>query len=190
MLCDICKKNEATIHYKEIVGGQQKSLNVCAECAQKHEKASGMNFGAFNLAEMLFNLSKISPDGPPETEEKTAVKAPSCPRCGRTLKDLHNSGGRLGCAECYASFAQILEDVLEKVQRGKVHVGKRPGCKRRNPSGNAAVTAARLAALRKELEGLIKAENYEKAALMRDAIRELEKSASDNAPKGGAKEGK
>ncbi len=174
MLCDICKKNEATIHYKEIVGGQQKSLNVCAECAQKHEKASGMNFGAFNLAEMLFNLGKLS--GKPEADaEKSAPPQPVCKQCGRTVKDLHDSGGRLGCAECYSSFAPLLEDVLTRVQRGKVHVGKRPGVKRRSNAGNAAVAAAKLAALRKELAGLVKVENYEKAAQVRDAIRELEK---------------
>ena len=179
MLCDICKKNEATIHYKEIVGGQQKSLNVCAECAQKHEKASGMNFGAFNLAEMLFNLGKHTG----KTAEDTESAAPeqlTCKECGRTVKDLHDSGGRLGCAACYISFAPLLEDVLNRVQRGKVHVGKRPGAKRRT-AGNAAVNAAKLAALRKELDTLVKVENYEKAALVRDAIRELEKSTAKTA---------
>ena len=178
MLCDICKKNEATIHYKEIVGGQQKSLNVCAECAQKHEKASGMNFGAFNLAEMLFNLSKISPDGPEDSGTDTAEQL-CCPQCGRTVKDLHASGGRLGCVACYSAFAPVLDGVLSKVQRGKVHVGKRPGTKNRTGSaGNAALNAAKLAALRKELESLVKVENYEKAAQVRDAIRELETVAS------------
>ncbi|MBR4957780.1 MAG: UvrB/UvrC motif-containing protein [Lentisphaeria bacterium] len=184
MLCDICKKNEATIHYKEIVGGQQKSLNVCAECAQKHEKASGMNFGAFNLAEMLFNLGKHA--GKPAEEPEISVPEPlTCKACGRTVRDLHDSGGRLGCAGCYTSFAPLLEDVLNRVQRGKVHVGKRPGAKRRN-AGNAAVNAAKLAALRKELDTLIKVENYEKAAQVRDAIRELEKTAAKPAS---AKEG-
>ncbi|MBQ4336646.1 MAG: UvrB/UvrC motif-containing protein [Lentisphaeria bacterium] len=176
MLCDICKKNEATIHYKEIVGGQQKSLNVCAECAQKHEKASGMNFGAFNLAEMLFNLGKLS-GGPEMAKEASLPEQLTCPQCGRTVKDLHDSGGRLGCAACYKSFAPLLEDVLNRVQRGRVHVGKRPGVKRRNTAGNAAVTAAKLAALREELARLVKVENYEKAAQVRDAIRELENAA-------------
>ena len=101
----------------------------------------------------------------------------TCPQCGRTVKDLHDSGGRLGCAACYKSFAPLLEDVLNRVQRGRVHVGKRPGVKRRNTAGNAAVTAAKLAALREELARLVKVENYEKAAQVRDAIRELEKAA-------------
>ena len=184
MLCDICKKNEATIHYKEIVGGQQKSLNVCAECAQKHEKASGMNFGAFNLAEMLFNLGKLSGKPAAETDTAEPPPQPVCKQCGRTVKDLHDSGGRLGCAACYTSFAPLLEDVLTRVQRGKVHVGKRPGLKRRSNAGNPAVTAAKLAALRKELASLVKVENYEKAAQVRDAIRELEKAAAEKtAPK-------
>ena len=174
MLCDICKKNEATIHYKEIVGGQQKSLNICAECAQKHEKATGLNFGAFNLAEMLCNLGKLAENGPREDRDGEE-KDLACPRCGRTVKALKDSGGRLGCAECYRSFAPILDDIFARVQRGKVHVGKRPS--RRKGSGGAAAAAAHLAALRKELAELVKVENYEKAAQVRDAIRELEKSA-------------
>ena len=28
MLCEICQKNEATIHIQEIVGGQKKSLHL------------------------------------------------------------------------------------------------------------------------------------------------------------------
>jgi len=174
MLCDICKKNEATIHYKEIVGGQQKSLNICAECAQKHEKETGLNFGAFNLAEMLCNLGKLAAG---EQEEKTAppAKELACPHCGRTVKELKESGGRLGCADCYRSFAPILDGVFSRVQRGKVHVGKRPSRKR--GVGGAAAAAAHLAALKKELAELVKVENYEKAAQVRDAIRELEKAA-------------
>ena len=175
MLCDICKKNEATIHYKEIVGGQQKSLNICAECAQKHEKETGLNFGAFNLAEMLCNLGKLAAGEPQEEKSAPPAKELACPHCGRTVKELKESGGRLGCADCYRSFAPILDGVFSRVQRGKVHVGKRPSRKR--GAGGAAATAAHLAALKKELAELVKVENYEKAAQVRDAIRELEKAA-------------
>ena len=177
MLCDICKKNEATIHYKEIVGGQQKSLNVCAECAQKHEKATGLNFGAFNLAEMLYNLGKLAGKDPADAKAAPEHKDLCCPHCGRTEKELKESGGRLGCADCYKSFAPILDGVFARVQRGKIHVGKRPKLRRGAADGGTAA-AARLAALRKELAELVKVENYEKAAQVRDAIRELEMAAA------------
>ena len=36
MLCDICKKNEATIHIKEMHHGKWTSLNLCAECAKNN----------------------------------------------------------------------------------------------------------------------------------------------------------
>ena len=60
MLCDICKKNPATIHIKGVIGDDQKTLNLCSSCAAEHEKTSGINFGAFNLAEMLYNLEKLA----------------------------------------------------------------------------------------------------------------------------------
>ncbi len=174
MLCDICKKNEATIHYKEFVGGKQKSLNVCAECAREHEKSAGLNFGSFNLAEMLYNLGKLAENGPASAEPETPMPDLKCPRCGRTVAMLKKSGGRMGCPVCYAAFAPIMEDVLGHVQRGRVHVGKRPGCRRTADGGAAA--AARVIRLKQELAELVKAENYERAAQIRDVIRELEKN--------------
>ncbi len=172
MLCDICKKNEATIHYKEFVGGTQKSLNVCAECAQKHDKTSGLNFSAFNLAEMLCNFGNLVKNDSPAGKEDSG-KSCVCPRCGRSLHDLRESGGRLGCAECYKVFAPVLDEVIGRVQRGKIHTGKRPG--RHRSCG--AERSARLIRLKKELADLIKTENYEQAAVVRDEIRKLENHA-------------
>ncbi|MBC7195602.1 MAG: hypothetical protein H5U37_08105, partial [Caldisericia bacterium] len=33
MLCDICKKNEASIFITELINGEKKTLNLCFECA-------------------------------------------------------------------------------------------------------------------------------------------------------------
>ena len=39
MLCDICKKNEATVHIKEFHNGQCETHHLCAECAGKKDDA-------------------------------------------------------------------------------------------------------------------------------------------------------
>ena len=38
MLCDNCKKNEATIHIKEVHDGKVVASNLCADCAREKEE--------------------------------------------------------------------------------------------------------------------------------------------------------
>ena len=57
MLCEICKKNEATIHIQEIIGGQKKSMHLCSSCAAAKQQGEGLDLGPFNLAGLLYKLS-------------------------------------------------------------------------------------------------------------------------------------
>ena len=168
MLCDICKKNPATIHIKGVIGDDQKTLNLCSSCAAEHEKTSGINFGAFNLAEMLYNLEKLATARPEPAKEE----GPVCEHCGWTREKLCKSGGRLGCPECYHTFAAMVQPALEHVHRGTSHAGKVPGCGSADPR---SLLRAELARLRQEMNDLVKVEHYEKAALVRDRIREIQK---------------
>ncbi|UDQ96895.1 UvrB/UvrC motif-containing protein [Lentisphaerota bacterium WC36G] len=57
MKCQICQKNNASIHIKEFVNGQQKSLNICAECAALNSQGNDL-FEGFNIAELFMDISK------------------------------------------------------------------------------------------------------------------------------------
>ena len=48
-----------------------------------------------------------------------------CPRCGFTQADFKKAG-RLGCPECYQTFAEALEGLLKTMHKGTRHVGKIP----------------------------------------------------------------
>ena len=39
MLCEKCKKNEATFYYHENVNGNEKNYRLCADCAKELEKS-------------------------------------------------------------------------------------------------------------------------------------------------------
>lgn len=174
MLCDICKKNEATIHIQEIHGQEKKSLNLCSGCAAEHEKTSGLNFGGFNLAEMLYNIGKYGNPGGAPDQKPAAPEAPVCPVCGWTPATIRESGGRLGCPHCYDTFAPLIRQAIETVHRGSLHLGKRPaGSGAGSPDDNRAAWLAELEKCRKELPELIRSENYEQAAVVRDRINEL-----------------
>ena len=104
MLCDRCKKNEATVHIKEFHNGACKTFHLCHECArQKNDESADLNGLGVNLAEVLFNIEKFaqqvnaSSNEPGKSDEPTEI---TCPVCHWTASMIKNSGGRLGCPEC------------------------------------------------------------------------------------------
>lgn len=197
MLCELCKKNEASIHIQEIVGGEKKTLHICEYCAAHKQNTLGLEFGMFNLAEMLYNLSakipvsdgakksssktdtdeealsKQPPEGGDPEEEKKEVNL-VCPVCHWDLAGLRKTG-RLGCPNCYEVFKEILDEALPTMHRGTVHAGKIPGDDR---SVDGSCWLRELSLAQQELNELIRKEEYEKAAVVRDRIIDLKRKLS------------
>jgi protein arginine kinase activator len=177
MLCDICKKREATIHIQEIVNSNKKAMHLCSECAvKKSQNDPSFDFGGFNLAEMLYNISeshggipglKVPHKDTDESSQETLTQ--KCPSCNWTLKALRQTG-RVGCPECYKVFREVIDNALENMHRGKLHVGKKPGAQSPDTTSNLMLE---LMNLQKELDEVIQREEYEKAAKLRDKIHSL-----------------
>jgi protein arginine kinase activator len=164
-LCQYCTKREAKIHFTEIKDGKQTEMHICEQCA--HEKNVAMAFPA-----LLSHIVKGTPGGSPSTESD-AVPA-TCPACGLAYAEF-KSKGRLGCADCYTSFAPVLVPLLEKVHGASAHTGGSP---RRLQGVISANQEAQK--LRRRLAEAIAAEEYEKAAALRDEIRGLTGSDSES----------
>lgn len=178
MLCDNCQKNEATIHIKRVVEGKVRAIHLCADCAKEQEEQGAVGALGFNLAEVLFNIAGLRDIVPPEpeTEEETVEDSGSdttfsCPVCGWTMEKLRQSNGKLGCSECYRSFAVVIHDAFSRMQRGKIHMGKKPGDTR--PFQTRAALQLEIARCKKELSELVRREEYERAAVCRDKLNEL-----------------
>ena len=180
MICELCKKNPATIHIQEIVDNQKKSMHICTECAEKKADSPLLFDGNFNLAEVLYSISEqmglpgfgLKPLlGEAEKNEPQEQEKITCMKCGWTLSQLRKTG-RLGCPQCYKSFSEVLNDAFETMHRGKLHVGKKPGGK----INESSTLMLEVMNLKKELEELVKREEYEKAAVVRDKISDLTKS--------------
>ncbi|MGD9014587.1 MAG: UvrB/UvrC motif-containing protein [Candidatus Omnitrophota bacterium] len=162
MLCDLCNKNQATVHLTEIVDDQMSELHLCEECARKKSVQMEQQFG---LADLLAGLAEFGK--PEETKEAEDLK---CANCGLSYKDFKRIG-RLGCGECYANFRKYLLPLLKKIHGSTQHVGKFPY--------KVAVKSKKkfsLAELRMKLHNAIEKEEFEEAAQLRDKIRELEKN--------------
>ena len=161
MVCDICKKNEATVHLTEIINEKVTKLHLCEECAIK--KGSEME-DHFGLADLLSGLADFG--AKLEKGEELSLK---CKNCGMTYKDFKKQG-RLGCGECYIYFKKNLEPLLKRIHGANQHLGKVPAMLPRELKSEV-----NLEDLKKSLKIAIDKEEFEEAAKLRDMIRELEK---------------
>jgi len=178
MLCEICHQNQATIHIQEIINGEKKVLHICAGCAAKKSAEDPMLQG-FNVAEMLYNLSGqlgfpgLNAGEPANANAAAGSEAElTCPECGWQSADFRRTG-RMGCPECYHVFGKVLQAALKNMHRGTMHVGKTPAGK--EGANDLTKKTVELMNLQKELEDLVRQEEYEKAAVVRDKINLLKK---------------
>ena len=162
MLCDLCNKNQATVHLTEIIDEQMSELHLCEECARKKSIQMEQQFG---LADLLAGLAEFGK--PEETADLANLK---CTNCGLSYKDFKRIG-RLGCSECYSSFRKYLSPLLKKIHGSTQHMGKSP-----YQVGAKGKSKLSLTELRMRLHSAIEKEEFEEAARLRDKIRELEKN--------------
>jgi len=169
MNCEICKVRPAKVHYTEIVNNQMTKMNLCLECAEEKgvDVQKGGNFG---LGDLVAGLIDNAVDADSERISKV-----QCPRCGYQYSDFKRIG-RLGCPECYDAFESQLIAVLRHVHGSTQHAGK----KATRQTEQFAVRE-KVAALREDLSLAIRAEDYERAAAIRDEIRMLETKVEGDA---------
>ena len=158
MLCCICKEREATVHLTQIAGDKMQKVDLCEDCA----KTKGLyDPTGFSLADLLLGLGASQ-----EIEQAAGGSEIQCPRCGFTQADFKKAG-RLGCPDCYTAFAEALENLLKTMHKGTRHVGKVPENLRESRDSND-----RLKLLQKRLAKAIESEDFERAAVLRDEIKQ------------------
>lgn len=180
MLCEKCKKNEATFYYHENNNGKTKTYKLCADCAKELEKSGEIEsvntdkiFDSFfeEFANPFKSMDKLFSGffgentgligSRSQTEEK------KCQTCGMTLREFAESG-MAGCPDCYAAFEKELAPTISRAQGKTAHVGHAPHGMREKIEAKH-----RIDALEKERAEAVKNENYERAAEIRDELRRL-----------------
>jgi len=176
--CQVCKKNIAAVHYTEIDVDYKvkKESHMCEDCAQKHGlqglEEQGSTPKMISPLQVIENL--IKPNLP---QPLKALLETQCKTCGMTYPEFR-SGGRLGCPNDYKIFKEGIQNILDQVQGGSTkHIGKVP-----KRAGSLIRLQVHQASLRAELEEAIAIENYEKAAEIRDSLKQLEQDMSDTIP--------
>ena len=160
MKCCVCKEREATVHLTQIVGDKMQKLDLCEECA----RSKGVNDPTgFSLADLLLGLGASQ-----EMEQATKGGELKCPQCGFSQADFKKLG-RFGCSECYETFSEGLDNLLKTMHKGTRHVGKVPAA-----FSGVQTMKERLERLQQELARAIQEENFERAAVLRDEIKNLQ----------------
>ncbi len=164
MKCDNCN-NAATVHLTEIKGGKKLEKHLCEICAAQLE-GIGQAKGHQPINELLTNF--VMAHSGISKEQNLA-----CESCGITWAEFRQSG-LLGCANDYKVFERDLTPLIERAHEGATyHVGKVP-----TRRGAVGVPAKRrstdLERLKRDLTRAVEAEDYERAAKIRDQIRAAE----------------
>ncbi|RMD61619.1 MAG: hypothetical protein D6824_07880 [Planctomycetota bacterium] len=178
MKCDRCD-NPATVHEVRIEKGKRVEKHLCEACAQKE--------GLSPAVQTPVPLAKFLIAHAPQLAAKQAKQQQEqvCPRCALRWSEFRQHG-LLGCPTCYDAFAELLLPLIERAQEGAVeHVGKTPA-----RAGADIARQQRVRQLRRELAEALKAEEYERAAELRDAIQALVSTNGHSAASGDDDEGK
>jgi protein arginine kinase activator len=158
-VCDVCQKNEASITITRVnKDGKSTEMHLCSKCAmQKGIGETGKT--QLSVIEILAELKDKIKD-----EDRKLV----CPKCGISYADFKRLG-RLGCETCYETFSERLLPLIKRIHGSNKHIGRKPTEGRKDAKIKFEVKK-----LRDDLKHAITAEDYEKAARIRDRIRKTE----------------
>lgn len=190
MLCEQCRKREATVKYVEVAGGVKTEHNLCAQCAGKLDlgQYSALFEGEFPLGKLLSGLLGI----PDAVQDESRFAGVVCPVCGTTYEDFVKNS-RFGCEDCYSVFDPLIGENIRRLHGSQRHVGKRPAAYRdaeekaasgRDPGDRETAVPdtgeSRIQRLSLQLKNAVRREDYQEAARLRDEIRGLKEEADQN----------
>ncbi len=167
MKCENCNNAPATVHLTEIKAGKKIEKHLCEACAAQIE-GIGTGKGHQPINELLTNFVMAH-------SGLTKEQVDNCEGCGMTWAEFRQTS-LLGCANDYKVFEKELAPLIQRAHEGATHhVGKEPV---RGKSGTSAAPIKKKGPdaekLKKELARAVEAEDYERAAKIRDQIRLIE----------------
>jgi protein arginine kinase activator len=158
MTCDECGVNNAKIRLTKIVNGKMIEMNLCEQCAKKHSQFHGP-----------FSLQNIMSGWLSDFHKQETIQKLQCEKCGMTYDEFKQSG-KFGCSHCYGSFKKNLSPLIRSIHGHDSHRGKIP-----EKAGSELKQKKEIEKLKHQLSEAIETEAYEKAAEIRDKIKELER---------------
>ncbi len=185
MLCERCKKNQATMRLTRVVNNKKSVINLCADCAR--ETGNQIPVAMEGIGSILSGLMGL--DTLWKTNQvQTAKTVKKCPVCGMTQEQISREG-KLGCSECYITFIDEMRPLLRKIHGNCLHHGSIPQDAEAKPvslpgdneaTGKVTETAqSELEVLQRQMKDAIARENFELAAAIRDKIKNIQEEGEE-----------
>ena len=165
MKCEICGIREAVIHIQQIIGKERMDLHLCESCALERGIAGNEEKSELSISNLLTGLIDL--------RHMKGLRNKVCPRCDSSLEEIKKHE-RVGCGECFIVYSNEIRSFLNKMVGKTQHKGKYP--KRLLTYKTFLVDVIKL---KEGLKEAVKREDYEKAAVLRDRIKRLEKFPGD-----------
>ncbi|AOY75140.1 UvrB/UvrC motif-containing protein [Clostridium formicaceticum] len=163
MVCQECNSRKATVHMTKIIQGKKEEVHLCEQCAKVKDT---LNFdNAFSIHNFLAGLLDVTKDPQLKAQYSTSVQ---CSQCGMTY-DRFKQIGRLNCDQCYKEFKTNLAPLIRKVHGNLQHTGKVP-----KRAGGIIRLKREVNELKLQLKEAIDQQAFERAAELRDHIKQLE----------------
>lgn len=194
MICEKCRLREAVVQVTEHRNGTQTHHMYCLSCAKD------LDIGLNNIFTGDTSIGRFLSSLLAETVSKSekGYKLVTCPSCKTSYEEFVKDS-RFGCKDCYEVFGILIEDNIKQLQGTSEHKGKHPKIRKAseaktvskpdleqfNQADHSDQTEAAegmeeesitdIQTLRELLHAAISVEDYEKAAKLRDKIKELSK---------------
>lgn len=172
MMCSECNQRPATLHFSKNINGKITEFHLCEHCAKENGEIFMTNGSSgLSLNSLLAGLLNIEPSFQHITEDTYKRQQPlQCKECNMTFSQFRKLG-KLGCPHCYDTFKDQLLPFIKRLHGGNIeHKGKIP-----ERIGGHFLIKKEIEQLRIELKELINNEEFEKAAVIRDEIKDKEK---------------
>jgi protein arginine kinase activator len=162
VICDDCRERDAVVNYTAVKDNTVVQLHLCEQCAsERGVETTVSTLPKHPLGEFLSQVQ--------QQLAVTPADGAKCSFCGTTMADFRSTG-RWGCARCYGQFEEGIRELLRRVHGHARHIGK----VYRAPRSETLERSAILGELREKLRRAIDAEQFEKAAELRDRIKGME----------------
>lgn len=170
MLCERCKKNEAKVRLIESIDGEMRGIWLCDNCAKNIGDLSDVKISSLKK----ISFDKVLDDIFNEILAKNEnLEDLICESCGKSYKEFREKN-MLGCDKCYYYFREKLISIIKRNQNSIEHIGKIPV-----RGGEVIRKKKKIERLKTDIEKAISIENYEKAAVLRDEIFDLERELKE-----------
>lgn len=126
--CANCGSYTATLQVSvQMSGSEMEETAVCSECVERLERQA---LGALGPLAPHGLLARLMAD----PEDPSFL----CPDCGYDVENLVRTG-KLGCVQCYASFAEEVLNLVRRAIGRETHRGKYPPLRLQPPDGDEGV---------------------------------------------------